>query len=237
MMAVMRSYQRSTGFSLVELLVASSILLLVLFIGSYGYGLFARYWNEEVGKFDAEFHEVRNLNILYQVFKSSHPYLLKTTDGNAYHYFNGGKSVIRAFNARSLFFEGKMSFYELKVEETGDGLQQLIYREWPVMRQPVIFEGDIESYTRSIVLLDNIVDLSFEYFGWSSYTQWAERNLLQRPASPEWYGFYSGKDTLLPPNLIKVTIQKNDELSVFEVALPQFSNEQMKRYFKGNADA
>ena len=228
---------KSRGFSLVEVLIASTILLLVLFLGSYGYSLFAKYWADGAGTFEQKFADIKGLNIVHQVIKNTHPYIMKGGERGAYHYFEGGKSVVRGFTNHSVFAQEKMAFYELKVEENANNLLDLVYRESVINEVPVVTERNIGQYNNKIVILTDINDVTFEFYGWRSYDLWVENNLLSRGGAPEWFGFYSGQDTLVPPNLVRLSITLNGQVSTLEMSLSHFVNAQMRTYLSGGTDA
>lgn len=233
----LQSIKNSQGFSLVEVLIASAILLMVLFIGSYGYNLFARYWQEGAGKFDETFEEMQGLNVLFGIMKDTRPYIIKGGEKGFFHYFEGGKSVVRSFSNSSMFVEDRMAFYELKVEENENNLLNLVYRESVVTENPVIYERDVGSYTNKRVLLRNLNDVSFEFRGWQSYEDWVKRNLFKEDIRQYWYGFYSAKDTLIPPSIVRISFTIEGNTSSIDIALSQFINAQVKTYVSGQNDA
>lgn len=217
----------SRGFTLIELLVATTLLLLVSFIGSYGYGLYIDYWNKELGSFEQTIARVKGVTRLQKVIKHIKPYVIKGENDQPFHYFEGGKSVIRSVNAISVANPEFPSVFELKVESDRQNGQRLIYREKVMSERPIYHLNDIHNYDLEIVLLRGFSDLTFEFQGWSSFQQWLQNKTQPGAAEMQWYGYYSGVDTLITPETVKVSLAYPSNTASFMVELSDFISQQL----------
>lgn len=221
------------GFSLVELLIAMTLLLMITSLGTYGYGLYSRYWQAEFGDFESAVREVKGVTTLFKVLGQLKPYVLLNDKNEPYHYFEGGKSVIRSITSNSLKQPGYPAFFELKVLEES-GKQRLIYRERAITGPPPIKNSDVLEYDVEITILEGFRDFSFEYFGMESYEEWLLSQPVDKSNSASWYGYYSGADTMLIPELIRVNIAHDLDLSSIRIQLPDFMEQQLNAYFVGD---
>lgn len=221
------------GFSLVELLVAMTLLIMVTLIGTYGYNLYSRYWQKELGHYQETFLKIKGVTQLHSAIKNIKPYIFKGGESGAYHYFEGSQKVMRSITNHALSHNGYPAAFELEATQL-QGVNRLVYRERPMSSGPFFTEADISAYSFEVVLLEGYHDLTFEYYGWPSYQIRAstlsgdsETNEDQR----KWYGLYSGKDTLLPPELIRLNyVDIDGELSVFELPVSQIVEQHLEFY-------
>jgi prepilin-type N-terminal cleavage/methylation domain-containing protein len=222
------------GFSLIELLIAMSLLLMITSLGSYGYGLYAKYWQQNVGHFESTLQEVKGVSTLFRVLDQMKPYILKNDKDSAFYYFEGSKSVIRSTIKSAFSDPSNPAAFELKVVDVG-GFQRLIYSETVFNALPPIRKQDIRSYDFEIVLLEGFDNLFFEFYGPENFDTWLESEPLNSIDSSKWYGYYSGEDTKLIPQLVKIVIEDEKGRSSLRVALPSIMKKQLTAYFLGDA--
>lgn len=218
------------GFTLIELLIAMTILLMVLYIGSYSYGNYSRIWHKEIGDFDSTFEQTKGITLLFSIIKNLKPYIIRDGQNKPFHYFEGGKSVIRSVTQRSLSDPGFPAVFEIVVEQQ-EQHRQLIYRERPL--KGIVFRNErtLPSMTFETVLIEGFDDLQFEFKGSSDYLAWLKQNIREEPTDETWYGYYSGKDTLITPTTVKFTVQNDLGTSSLQIPVTDFSNDRFKTYF------
>ncbi|MBE1302114.1 MAG: prepilin-type N-terminal cleavage/methylation domain-containing protein [Alteromonadaceae bacterium] len=222
----------SRGFSLVEVLIAVSILMTVLFIGNLAYRTYSVYWNKELGSFDSSVKMVRQLSNLHAVIRNIKPIVLKGGDAGGFVYFEGGDSLIRAVGNTSVGNEQFAVAFEIEVQTQDDDSSVLLYREYPIS-SPLVDEGDIGSYGAPTVLLENLQDIRFEYLGWPSYKEFAAFESSENyssSANTKWFGLYSGKDTLVSPLAVKLSLKRDEKWSEIRIPLTHFSHKDLLQF-------
>lgn len=221
---------KSMGFSLVEVLVATSVLMLVMFIGSYAYSTYSKYWKKELGEYSDSFSDVKQINNLYRIIRDVEPYIMKGGKKGAYFYFEGGKSVLRAATNNSISKPGFPALFEIKAVKNSMGGIDIIYSEFVLYENPVVVESELGEYNYSVLLVSNLDDFSLEYTGWGDYNQWIANEEGWTQAAPGKFGFYSGKDTLIPPVSIELYLRIGQEYGEVSVPIAQFMREQLDFY-------
>ncbi len=216
------------GFSLLEVLIAMTILLMVTFIGSYGYGLYSRYWQNELGHYQSAFDRSKGVTILFRTLKDLKPYIVKDRN-QGFHYFEGGNRILRSVTSRSLQYPEYPALFEIAFEEKQDK-NQLVYRELSMREGPVLDKPSDVAYSFSLVLLDDVDDVVFEYYGWPNVTDKVKFDSRSGENLAQWYGIYRGQDTLITPEIIKTTVLMDGKQSVFEVSVKGFLSEYLSRY-------
>ena len=219
------------GFSLVELLIAMSLLLMITGLGTYGYGLYAKYWQQNVGHFESTMQELKGVSTLFQVLDKVKPYVLTKEKNSAYYYFEGSKSVIRSTTKSALSDPSNPAAFELKVIDIG-GVQRLIYSETVFNALPPIRKQDIRTYDFEIILLEGFDNLFFEFYGFESFDAWLLSEPLDSINTAKWYGYYSGEDTMLIPRLIRIVIEDERGRSSLRVELPSIIKKQIAAHLK-----
>jgi prepilin-type N-terminal cleavage/methylation domain-containing protein len=215
----MMSPQRA--FSLVEILVAMSILLLISFIGTYGHRTYSRYWQNELGDYQATFEKSVGATILFQVIKGIKPYIVKDGD-KGFFYFEGGNQFVRSVTSKSLQFPEYPAVFEVSADRADSGQLTLVYKEFSMVNGPVIDEPNDNAYVFERVLLTGIDDITFEYYGWPNYIEKASFESKSAPNTQQWHGLYSSKDTSITPSLIKITLIIDGKTSLIEVSIDDF---------------
>jgi prepilin-type N-terminal cleavage/methylation domain-containing protein len=69
------------GFTLVEVLITMALLSMIILIGASAFGLFAKRWDGQLGKFDATMQNARNVMLVQEVLDSLVPYMAYDTRG------------------------------------------------------------------------------------------------------------------------------------------------------------
>ncbi|WP_088331527.1 prepilin-type N-terminal cleavage/methylation domain-containing protein [Lacimicrobium sp. SS2-24] len=211
---------RDYGFSLIELLVALTLLTLIIFIGSYGYQTFSRYWGDELGDFGASYGKSRGLTIVVEAIKGIKPYLV-VENQQPYFYFEGGESVFRAVRAKGVTTDGPAIFEIRAYREQGVDSLSLQYSELPLSRENFQQPDKWRQFSYQITILDGLEEFNLQYFGWAHFNDFAEEDGEGEGSvrSPEWYGFYSGKDTWITPMKMKMAIRFEEHVNELEVPI------------------
>ncbi|XOV79220.1 MAG: PilW family protein [Aestuariibacter sp.] len=212
------------GFSLVELLVAMSLLSMVLFIGSFAHSQYSEVWRKEQSDFEKQYVKVKGVTTLYRILSDIQPYVIKE-EKYAYHYFQGGENILRSIKAQSLLHPEYPAAFSLFIRDNS-----LIYAEKALTAGPMLTENVPGKYDFEIVVVNSLKRLKFEYFGWSNVDDWYKTIDSQPALAPSWFGFYSGKDTQIPPMSVKVNLYMEEAPAEFIVPIRFFFPDQIEFY-------
>lgn len=223
----------SRGFSLVEVMIALVILMMVLFIGNLAYRTYSTYWHKELGDFEQQVSELKGITNVHSIIRNIKPMVFRGGKLGGYVYFEGGDSIIRAIANEAISVTGSAAAFEVQVVNNNSDGVDVIYREFPIVDTAVIEEAQIGEYGQSINLLTGVEDVRFEYFGWKSYDDFAafERSDNTISLSDKiWFGLYSGKDTLISPEAVKMRIKQNGIWSELVIPLSHFVHDDLTQF-------
>lgn len=228
----LNSNKKTNGFTLIEILVALTILMMVLFIGSLAYRTYSVYWHKELGDFNADLAEYEGITRLQNLIRNIKPMVFKGGERGGYVYFEGGDSLIRAISNESVQTQNAISAFEISVVQDTSNTVRVEYRESTVIDKPLLSEMDISGYSKPIVILKGFEDIRFEYFGWIDFDNFSVEQHQDNTLTGEkkWFGLYSGKDTLISPLQVKVRFKKDGVWSELRIPLSQFLHKDLLQF-------
>ncbi|WP_300477787.1 type II secretion system protein J [Shewanella sp.] len=215
-----------SGFTLVELLISTALLSLILFVASYSFSLFAGSWGKELGRYEQTAKFTRNIELVRRVFASTIPLLVDRGDGtqNSALYFDGRKQFLRAASRYGVFTTDSV-IYQLSLESTSEGDEQLIYQE--VASNQVLLDSyeQVITFSNKLVLLDSVSHVAFSYFGWENFQQKSVQQSGMGIASKVWQESFNAKEKQLFPESMKVSVvygstQTGEQNLVLRASLP-----------------
>jgi prepilin-type N-terminal cleavage/methylation domain-containing protein len=160
---------RLNGFTLVEILIAVTILAMVIGIATYGYSLFSRDWSSRLGRFSSAQGELQRLDLVIRSLEDTLPFVVRDPAGEPGFYFLGRDEGLTLVTASPVFGESKLAVIRLFREPAGDGRWNLVYEEAPLRGAEAlrVSTQQLPFQDRMIVLRD-LRRLEFAYFGWES---------------------------------------------------------------------
>lgn len=154
-----------SGFSLVELLVAMTLLAAIVAISGFAFQQFSRYWDGRLGAFDASFSEMRNGWLLTQVISRVQPYAVVNQQGLPRFYFEGNRNGFVAVSGESLSVPNAAAVIRLSLIENNDRTFDLVYEEAVMNDFPLTRLTQALAFSPPVTLFTKLRDPSFEYFG------------------------------------------------------------------------
>lgn len=212
--------------------MAVAILLMMIFIGTFAYQTYSVYWQKELGNFRSDLAELRGVTTLHSLIRNIKPMVLKGGERGGYVYFEGGDSVLRAISNVSIESGESAAAFEINVVETEPGRVKLTYREYPITQQPLLSENDIGNYGDEMTIINGLEDIRFEYYGWPDYRDYAatQHDEVRVFAEKKWFGLYSGKDTLISPEQVKIRFKKEGAWSELKLPLSHFLHRDLLQF-------
>lgn len=215
-----------------ELLITMTILIMVMFIGTMAYRQYSVYWEKEMGLFDEKLKTAKSMVQLHTILKNIRPHMVKFEENSWGHYFEGAGTFVRSVTEHSLSKPGYAAIFELAVVAEGE-IRQLVYREKPIVESPFIHFDSRPNYSYEKTLTVSFDELQLEYLGWRHVDEYFSAMEDTGRFSQSWFGAYSGRDTMVTPNVMRLTFLVDNQKSVLEVPLLHFIPEHIQSYGQG----
>jgi len=153
---------RQRGFTLVEMLISATLLMIVLGTAMYGYQLYMQYWQREQQQHSAQFRAYRQTDLLYNAVRSIVPYAVQNAQTSAF-YFLGRDNGFTAVTQSPVFNPGALAVIRVFREETPQGQFQLVYEE-ASLRDMLLLDAEQElPFNHRMVLDTRFNRLEFLY--------------------------------------------------------------------------
>jgi len=206
------------GITLIELLIAMSILSLIMALASYGFSLFAGYWERTRGSFDQSSARLQRLSLVIQSVEASVPWLVKDAKNDIGFYFLGREEGFTFVTTEPVFASNGMAVARVFRERDGVSRFRLVYEEAPLVGVDLERADQVLPFGHRILVLTNLESLSFRYFGYSSAVTRGmgmddERSV---EASAKWLTNFDGLDAGLNPLRVGMNLNGTE----FEFELP-----------------
>jgi prepilin-type N-terminal cleavage/methylation domain-containing protein len=218
--------QRNKGFTLIELMIATSLLMMVMFSGYYAYSLYSQKWQKRVQVFWHNTEQATALDSLHKVISSALPYIVKGKDDKAVIYFKGTNKHV-SFISSSAIFSAEPALVQLHIEAIADSNHyNLIYQEQSIKHNLVL---DIEHqalWQHEIILLANIEEFNLSYFGWQSFDDAIKQinsEAFVKEDTRIWYQNHESNVSRLLPETLQISFTSEKGRSDFKIAFSQHS--------------
>jgi prepilin-type N-terminal cleavage/methylation domain-containing protein len=195
------------GFTLIELLVALAIFGLVVGIASYGYSLFSRHWEGRLGRFERAQDQYQRLDLVITALENTLPYVVRDAGGNGGFYFLGRDEGLTLVTLSPVFSPGEMAVVRVFREATAEGRWNLLYEEAPLTGVHLRLASQTLPFQHRLVVLRDLPDLGFSYFGWKSLDERLEAaNVPELGLQPKWMASVDGFVARVHPQRIAIDI-------------------------------
>ncbi len=224
------------AFTLIELLIAVSILSALLFTGTYSYQILFERWDKQLGSFESTANTAKSFNLIMTVLKGVQPFIVMDEQHNVKKptfFFIGNTTRILSISSSGLFSAKYPEVFRLATEEKENGLFDLVYQSKSSQNVLLLTAQQEIKFEHQIVLLKDISDIKFRYLGWDGFMQ--KSNALESGLNPSWRPNFSGIDNQLLPIKMEVTIRQNEKLISFFVEFDQDSLRYLTPYFDDQA--
>jgi len=226
--------RKQSGFTLIELMIASSLLMLVMYAGYFAYSLYSNSWQKQSDAFWKTTDQGIKLTSLSRLFEGTMPYIVEDKTKQPSIYFIANKESI-SFVSNAPIFSQSTALVELQF--IGDNL---IYRESTITSAPLLKQDENRLWQHSIILLENIYQGEFTFYGWKNMQQLRDYELQQEeqlrgqaPITPNWYNEHLMESIRILPLSIALTFSdKTLQKTSLTFIPPQHSQHTLFRYIR-----
>ena len=196
------------GFTLVELLIAMSIMLTMLVLAGTAYQLYTDSWKRDLSRIDNTFTEFRHFELALDAMQAVLPLAVTDSGGRAY-YFLGREEGFTAVTYAPVYHIGFPAVIRVFREHNDNGSFRLVYEEASLEHIVLKDASQNLPFSYRQVIADNLTALSFSYYGWdniNSRTNSAEAFSDSFGKTPQWYSEFDAFKRNIHPERLKVTL-------------------------------
>ncbi|WP_340680300.1 prepilin-type N-terminal cleavage/methylation domain-containing protein [Paraglaciecola sp.] len=221
-----------SGFTLIEMLIAISILSLLLFTGSYIYSTLSIRWDKELGEFNQHFEQSRSLILLQELLVGVMPFVVRDTAKNEgpTMFFVGKDDSLLAVSRGGLVNTEFPEIFRLTAVANANNKYDLVYQAASTQDVLLLNTQQVIDFEDGFVIMQNLDKVEFNYFGWPSYQ--LKNNAVEEDGSEKasWYTNYSGVDWQLNPEKIELNITFGEQIAHLVVSLDINSQRFLEHY-------
>ncbi|CAH9052716.1 hypothetical protein PSECIP111951_00675 [Pseudoalteromonas holothuriae] len=208
------------GFTLVELLIAISILSGLLFVGNYSYQILAGRWQQELGQFHNYQEFGRKLSLFNKTLAGIQPYVVRrvvNSNQQVGFLFEGNEQRLLSISKVGLIQQAYPEVFRLIVQEQDNGLFSLLYQAKSTQHFLLKYSDQNIDFQRSYILFQDLDEIKFNYLGWDNINQKSELKSVGR--TPTWRQSYSGLDSQQLPEEIAILMKQGTQELLYTIEL------------------
>lgn len=225
---VVSNIRKAKGFTLIELMLASALLMTVMYAGYFGYSLYSQKWQKRVDIYWQSTKQGIGLDALNKLFISASKYIVKNDIGREGIYFEATAKTIKFVSSSPIFSPGP-SLVLLEIREN-NGLKQIIYKEMSLSNQPLYLLSDLENmqqWEEEAVLLDNLTEATWSFYGWTSFQDALAQVEINETAGRQElrkdYQLHDVNKIRVFPVRVNFSLQQASNVSNFSIEMPNHS--------------
>lgn len=224
------------GFTLVELLIASSILVAVMLSGYSAYSLYSSSWQKRTQYYWQQAQEGLVLQSVYRSINAISDYIVIDNNNKPSVYFSLTSSSVR-FVTTSPIFTDAIAIAELEIIK--EDKFYLLYKEKSLANEPIYSSASIINWQHEIVVMELEEQSYFTAYGWPSWqavSEYESSNLemkqLQQDMQPKVFQMYDFNENEILPLKINMFVGSRQLL---EISLKSDSHKKLFLYAESGA--
>ena len=197
---------RLQGYTLIEVLIALTIFMGLMFTANYSYSLYSQYWHGRLGSFDQTLFYYRGLLQVKESIDSSIPYVVDGGELGQTFYFLGRADGFTLVSAAPIFAKTANDAAVVRIfsEKNAEG-HQLVYEEAPLTQNLLKSLDQQLDFKYRTVLMVTKQKVKFDYFGWRHMEH--KKNPSGKPDNfPLWSQQYDAAKTRVQPRKVRITL-------------------------------
>lgn len=201
--------QKENGFTLIEVLISTTIIGLVVYLAFLAQSFFVNIWYSNKLATNIAMEEYRAHSLLRSAIESITEYFITDPEseriGVRYPFFNAGSTSVEFVTLSSVFFKGSAAAGKLSLKKNSEEkTTELIYAEAPLNTTYIRYRGDKIAYSRSMVIAGGLSKATFRYYGTWEIIWNVELEFYE--TKKRWQDVYQGKDRETTPDIIEISL-------------------------------
>ncbi len=197
-----RSSAAIRGFTLIELMLATVILLLLMSTAAYSYQLFAQHWQRRLSDIDSSFEHLKYMDLVRESVQGISTYLVRDEDGSYGYYFLGKDEGFTAVTSSPVFQTGYPAVFRLFREQNESGTFRLVYEEASLQGNLLVNASQQLDFTYRLTVMDDLPAISFSYYAIDVTAETDFDAAVQK----RWFVQFDGLQTRRQPEQLKIQL-------------------------------
>jgi len=198
----MASLRRSAGLTLIELLIAITILSLVIGVATYGFSLFSQHWEGPRSGFERAAGQMQRLDLVGKALRDALPWIVKNEKGSPGFYFLGREEGLTLVTSSPIYATDGPAVMRLFREPEPAGTYRLVYEEAPLSGVLLRNASQILPFRHRLIVLERQPAISFRYFGWRSLAEQLRADEDGSSVSAIWSEEFDGISRVVQPQRV-----------------------------------
>ncbi|WP_448546873.1 PulJ/GspJ family protein [Thalassotalea fusca] len=210
-----RKFKNTDGFTLIELMIAITILSMLLFIGSYTYRILSERWNKELGTFNQTMVESKKIALLQRLLEGIQTFVVVDRNKQPSFFFVGNEKSLLAVS-RSGYHDKRFSeIFRIEPQQTADG-KVTLYLQTKATSEILLLSPEQEiEFDYSEPLFTGLDKVSFRYYGWENILARSETDKKR----PQWFTRYSGVERRYMPVKLSLLLERGRQKATINIDL------------------
>ena len=210
------------GFTLLEVLVASTVFSMMIFLAIFSYSQILNSWKKWKSADQSALDEFRVQTLVRNSLESITDYYVTDTTNEPrrvfYPYFKGTEQEILFVTQTSVFTRGLPAVASIRLDVKNEQSATLIYEEFPLDGDYVKYNDFVPEFAHKLVMRREVNSLFLRFFGF-----WKEEFVVQSDTFQpynKWHTEFLGQDRRAVPLEIELTVQSEDhgtEVFIYQV--------------------
>lgn len=199
----------SRGFTLIELMIAMTVLSMIMLLGTWSFKVFIERWDGRLGYFAKHVSQAKDLVLLNEIVSGISPYVIRAS-GDEQYFFELDENRLRAVTQNPIFYNNEFAFFELVVEQTQLGKKYLIYREGNILS---LYNSKQQVFEYEKILINDSDSITLSIYGWEQAILKIKAEDPLSSASnfrPTWFSTYSSAASSLMPIKLSIATESGE---------------------------
>lgn len=214
--------KNSAGFTLIEVLIATLVLSMVIYLATISYSLFLDTWERKRLSDVTAIQEYRSRFLLRNSLESIFDYYVTDPKSERnvrrYPFFKGQKESLEFVTLSSVFHKGTPAVARIRLTRSEVGnLKALIYEETSLAKTYIRYNDDPIEYKNQMLIYNNLKSVRIRYFGvWEIRFDPGKESVI---TEYKWQETFEGNERNAVPHTIEMIVEfgEGETMLVFPI--------------------
>ncbi|WP_157836349.1 type II secretion system protein [Rheinheimera texasensis] len=202
------------GFTLIEVLLSTSILVMLLVLVAYAYQLFVSYSERRLSDFEQRFSEYRQMELVTGALRHLSSFRVLSASSaqqsgqqqNFGFYFLGRDEGFTAVTNNAISKAGALAVIRFFRENDENGKLRLVYEEALLDAAPLVHADQQLNFSKRVIVASNLENITFSYYAIDRNQVLDDTGVVKKI----WYPVFDGIEIADQPEKLRVTIDQFD---------------------------